>query len=80
MHSFPAIQITILTKKSYVMIRNVVNFTFHVKDVDFTLHLTCEVTAYFTRVHVVHKCKETGQTRTSTAKKYPNFISKNADL
>jgi len=51
-----------------------------VKDVDFTSHLTCKVTAYFTRVHVVHKCKETWQTRMSTGKKYPNFISKNTDL
>ena len=28
------------------------------KNVDFTWHLTCKVTAYLTRVHVVHKCKE----------------------
>jgi len=25
---------------------------FHIRDVDFTSHLTCRVTAYFTRVHV----------------------------
>jgi len=62
------------------MIRNVVSFTFQVKDIDFTLHLTFKITAYFTRVQLVHKCKETWQTRMSTGKKYPNFISKNKDL
>ena len=41
---------------------------------------SCKVTAYFTRVHVVHKCKETWQTRTTLGKKYPNIISKNTDL
>ena len=69
------------SQKSHVMIRNVVNFTFLTSRKSISLRiLHVKVTAYFTRVHVVHKCKETWQTRMSTGKKYPNFVSKNADL